>query len=93
MSFVDWLTDKFLPAHAEETMKEYVQATPIDTGEARSGYTHEVNSGGYVITNEVDHIVTLNEGHSKQAPAGMDVVVGENIQNITERVLAKLPEQ
>ena len=91
MSLSDWITGKFLPAHAEETQRAYEMATPIDTGEARAGYSHELNSDGYVITNTVDHIVALNEGHSKQAPAGMDIVVAESMPAITARVLSKLP--
>jgi hypothetical protein len=39
-------------------------ATPIDTGEARDGWRYEAGK----IVNDVDHIVALNEGSSKQAP-------------------------
>lgn len=47
--------------------------TPVDTGEARSGWTYKNSVGldGYrdtVILNEVEHVVYLNRGHSQQAP-------------------------
>lgn len=40
------------------------EATPVDTGEARDGWRRE----GLTIVNDVEHIVQLNEGSSKQAP-------------------------
>jgi hypothetical protein len=47
--------------------------TPVDTGEARSGWRNEKRSISNpleegLIINEVEHIVPLNNGHSKQAP-------------------------
>jgi hypothetical protein len=39
--------------------------TPVDTGEARDGWVIV----GDAIENPVEHIVPLNEGTSKQAPA------------------------
>lgn len=56
--------------YATETLRI---VTPVDTGEARSGWENENRTGldGYTesyISNEVDHIVYLNNGHSKQAP-------------------------
>jgi hypothetical protein len=47
--------------------------TPIDTGEARSGWVNKKTKdllGNKVgtITNPVDHITALNDGHSQQAP-------------------------
>jgi hypothetical protein len=41
------------------------EATPIDTGEASKGWHQEGDS----IVNRVEHILPLNEGSSKQAPA------------------------
>ncbi len=40
-------------------------ATPIDTGEARAGWT--ITKSG--IVNNVGHVSELNEGSSQQAPA------------------------
>lgn len=47
--------------------------TPVDTGEARSGWENHTYIGydGYLdgtIINQVEHIEYLNRGHSKQAP-------------------------
>lgn len=47
--------------------------TPVDTGEARSGWKSKkfrdvYGFAGGSILNEVEHIVYLNNGHSKQAP-------------------------
>lgn len=41
--------------------------TPVDTGEARSGWVLK-DKQELLIVNEVEHIVYLNNGHSKQAP-------------------------
>lgn len=47
--------------------------TPVDTGEARAGWTssYRKDFDGFVdgkIVNKVEHIDILNRGHSKQAP-------------------------
>ena len=51
---------------------ELRKATPIDTGEAQDGW--EIDKPLSLddvakITNEVEHIVYLNQGSSEQAPA------------------------
>lgn len=56
-------------AQKEAVMRSMIQdlkeATPVDTGEARDGWRIEGSS----IVNDVDHIGSLNEGSSQQAPA------------------------
>ena len=56
--------------------QQLAQVTPVDTGEARSGWKSKIvespriggiQTEGFII-NEVDHIEALNDGHSKQAP-------------------------
>ena len=50
---------------------ELRKSTPIDTGEARDGWEMEraVSVDDIArITNDVEHIVYLNDGHSQQAP-------------------------
>lgn len=42
--------------------------TPVLTGYAASRWTHEMEDGVGVITNDAPYIDRLNEGHSKQAP-------------------------
>jgi hypothetical protein len=56
---------------AVETLKV---VTPVDTGEARSGWEDRTYMGldGYLdgtILNRVEHVEYLNRGHSQQAPA------------------------
>ena len=46
------------------TLEALKEATPVDTGHARDGWTSTGNS----IKNEVDYISILNRGSSKQAP-------------------------
>jgi hypothetical protein len=52
----------------KEKMKEIVsalkEATPIDTGAARDGWTCDQNS----IMNDVEYVDALNSGSSQQAP-------------------------
>jgi hypothetical protein len=50
---------------------ELRKETPVDTGEAKDGW--EIDRAVSVddiarITNDVEHIVYLNDGHSQQAP-------------------------
>jgi hypothetical protein len=54
-----------LNAKKQTLVEDLKAATPIDTGEARDGWT--VENGA--IVNEVSHIVNLNQGSSLQAPA------------------------
>jgi len=57
----------------DKATEELRTVTPIDTGEARSGWVNTKQKdllGQKVgtISNPVDHIAVLNDGHSKQAP-------------------------
>lgn len=47
---------------------ELVMNTPVDTGNARAGWT--VNTVAMSVENNVEYIEALNNGHSQQAPAG-----------------------
>lgn len=47
-----------------------VLATPVDTGQARNGWQIDTTGGQTTVENRVPYINRLNEGHSKQAPAG-----------------------
>ena len=54
------------------TIKENVRLrTPIDKGNARRGWlpTGKIRTPKWSITNNVEYIGILNEGHSRQAPA------------------------
>jgi hypothetical protein len=62
-------TKQIREAKAKELATALSAATPVDTGEASRGW-HVVNDGKHsFVQNKVDHIVQLNEGHSKQAGA------------------------
>lgn len=50
-------------------LKELIDATPIDTGEARRGWRMLPIKDGVRLVNEVPYIEALNNGHSKQAPS------------------------
>jgi hypothetical protein len=52
---------------------DLVLATPVDTGRARQGWevtTPQKFGDDGVIENSVPYIEVLNNGHSKQSPAG-----------------------
>lgn len=64
---VDLTAKTTLDAHAA-----LVKATPVDTGQARQGWEAETPTEfgeAGVITNNVEHIIYLNDGRSDQAPA------------------------
>ena len=48
---------------------ELKEVTPIDTGEARSGWVAAKTPEGYAVSNDVEHVKFLNQGSSQQAPA------------------------
>ena len=48
----------------DTTVQALKEATPVDTGHARDGWTSTGNS----IKNEVEYISILNQGTSEQAP-------------------------
>ena len=50
-------------------LNDLIYETPVDTGEARSGWKYRKTNKGFEIYNDVEHIVALNDGHSQQAPA------------------------
>lgn len=56
-----------------ELFTKIVDATPVDTGRARDGWEiDEAPLGGITwIENSVPYIAELENGSSKQAPAGM----------------------
>lgn len=68
------LANATMEERADLAVKTLKVVTPVDTGEARSGWSHDKGFNyrtGYfesTIRNPVEHIVYLNRGHSKQAP-------------------------
>ena len=53
-----------------DLMAGLILATPVDTGQARNGWQIDTAGGQTTVENRVPYINRLNEGHSKQAPAG-----------------------
>lgn len=68
------LANAEMEERADVAVSTLRRVTPVDTGEARKGWSHEKGFNwrtGYfesTIKNPVEHIVYLNRGHSKQAP-------------------------
>jgi hypothetical protein len=62
------LADDEIETLAEFATKTLRIVTPVDTGEARSGWYLKKGLDGLFIINDVEHIIHLNNGHSKQAP-------------------------
>ena len=54
--------------------------TPVDTGQARNGWQIDLSDRMKLeITNSVPYINRLNDGHSKQSPAGyIDAIVDKH---------------
>jgi len=54
---------------ATHNMKNALEdATPVDTGFARSEWTLEKDRQGYRVFNDTPYLPRLNDGHSQQAP-------------------------
>lgn len=62
-------TEVNLKKQTETLTQELKDATPVDTGKARSSWVIEKVANGYNIKNTVDYIQYLNQGSSRQAPA------------------------
>jgi hypothetical protein len=53
--------------------------TPVDTGRARAGWRYEdLSDNQKRIYNQVEYIIFLEFGHSRQAPLGMVRIAIEN---------------
>jgi hypothetical protein len=70
---VKQLANKDIKTKVDYATKTLKVVTPVDTGEARAGWEDKTfyASDGYLdgtISNDVEHIEYLNNGHSKQAP-------------------------
>jgi len=70
---IERLANKDIKSRVEFAVDTLKVVTPVDTGEARGGWENKTYMApdGYLdgtISNDVDHIVQLNKGSSKQAP-------------------------
>ena len=52
-----------------KAIRNLKEATPVDTGYARSRWKANNTVYGFEIENDADYISDLNEGSSRQAPA------------------------
>lgn len=61
---------------AVDIYADCLRETPVDTGAARQGWQLDLVGDEQHIQNSVPYINRLNDGHSKQAPAGfIDAIV------------------
>lgn len=65
----------------EELFTRIVRRTPVDTGKAADGWQID----GTSITNDVEYIQYLENGHSDQAPIGMIRISLEEVPQIIEK--------
>lgn len=62
------LIDQVVQKTSLDLHGQLVLSTPVDTGNARAGWTVDAKAG--LIENNVEYVAALNNGTSKQAPAG-----------------------
>lgn len=65
----NWVPSVGSPVNTTNGSREAVSAAAQSAGEARL-LVYRTNQGDVWITNNVPYIQKLNEGHSKQSPAG-----------------------
>lgn len=61
--------EKYLIKQSNRLLEDLANETPVDTGLARDSWKLDIGSGKAVISNDVEYIESLNNGHSKQAPS------------------------
>lgn len=87
-------TEQIIDAFITETLVTVRSRTPIDTGNARSGWerfppgTSEFGTTQWVFNN-VDYIVKLEYGSSRQAPEGMARITAAESQPRMDAVVAR----
>ncbi len=90
-------TEQIMDAFVTETLVTVRSRTPIDTGNARSGWFRSpegLSDFGteQIIGNDVKYIVALEFGHSKQAPQGMVRITAEESQQRMDEIVARFQE-
>jgi mRNA-degrading endonuclease RelE of RelBE toxin-antitoxin system len=74
----------------EELNTSSSKITPIRTGRARRGWRksgkYRIGDSGVMIENQVPYIGLLDEGRSKQAPAGIIMPVLRNLNRKRSRL-------
>ncbi len=90
-------TEQIIDAFVTETLVTVRSRTPIDTGNARSGWFRSppgLSDFGteQIIGNDVPYIVALEFGHSKQAPEGMARITAAESQERMDAIVARFQE-
>ena len=67
MKDIDKKSKNFISAIMDDVKRVAADETPVDTGQARRGWRRKKQD----VLNNVEHIVFLEDGHSKQAPSGI----------------------
>ncbi len=70
-----------------------VERTPVDTGRAKAGWALDVRPEMTIIYNNVEYIVPLEYGHSKQAPQGMVRVSIADIVNAWPGIVTQVRQE
>jgi len=87
-------TEQIIDAFVTETLVTVRARTPIDTGNARSGWLRfpeglsEFGTTQWVF-NDVEYIVKLEYGSSRQAPEGMARITAAESQQRMDDVVAR----
>jgi len=70
-----------------------VERTPVDTGRAKAGWSIDVRPDSTWIYNNVEYIVPLEYGHSKQAPQGMVRLSIADIVNAWPDIVSEVKQE
>lgn len=66
---------------ADDVYSEVKNATPVDTGYAKSRWKKQTGTNSSVINNDAPYISELEKGRSKQAPDGIITPVVNKIKS------------
>lgn len=90
-------TEQVIDAFITETLVTVRGRTPILTGTARAGWDRfppGLSAFGTTqwVFNDVDYIVVLEYGHSRQAPEGMARITAAESQERMDAIVARFAE-
>ena len=74
---IDQLLDDEAKKAGLDLYTDLVMNTPVDTGHLRNSYHLDDTGNQIIVTNDVPYAMkVMNDGHSKQAPAGtLDTII------------------
>lgn len=92
-SYEDWFFNRVVPRIVKKIETKARVLTPVKTGEARDGWYSGVNTPDDEIVgfvrNDVPHMVQLDMGSSKQAPAGVTPQLHNGMQSIVDEAISE----